>query len=105
MRSKNGRFAKKEAEEDAEIESIERFEYTDLWVYKVIDAFTRALVGLIIRLSIQIFFIMIFAMVLKKIGLLDIIREIFGMFMESLNFGYSVMKKEDSQDKSNGNGT
>lgn len=100
MRGKNGRFAKKESEEDSEIETIKTFEYTDLWVYKVVDAFTRALVGLLLRLAIQIFFILLFAMLLKKIGLLDIFKEIFGMFIDLFQF-----TKSFNGEKMNENGS
>ena len=90
MRGKNGRFAKKDSEEDLEMENIKTFEYTDLWVYKVVDAFTRALVGLLLRLAIQIFFILLFAMLLKKVGLLDLLKEIFEMVMELFSFTKSA---------------
>ena len=86
MRNKNGRFTKKDAikeeeeeEEEEEMERIKEFEYTDLWIYKVVDAFTKALIGLLLRLAIQIFFILLFAMLLKKIGLMDLLKEIFNM--------------------------
>lgn len=90
MRNKNGRFTKKESEEDSEIDTIKTFEYTDLWVYKVVDAFTRALVGLLLRLAIQLFFILLFAMLLKKVGLLDILKEIFGMFLDLFQFAKGI---------------
>lgn len=89
MRGKNGRFTKKDNEEDSEIENIKTFEYTDLWVYKVVDAFTRALVGLLLRLAIQIFFILLFAMLLKKIGILDVFKEIIGMIYEMFSIAKS----------------
>lgn len=104
MRGKNGRFTKKEMDEDGEIQAIERFEYTDLWIFKVIDAFTRALVGLILRLGIQLFFILLLAVILKKIGMFDFFREIISMILDVINYAKGVTNSKDDAN-SNMNGT
>ena len=100
MRGKNGRFAKKETEEDAEIQAIEKFENTDLWVFKVMDAFIRALVGLLLRLGIQMFFVLLFAVILKKIGMLDLIKEIISMVLDIFN--YAKVVTTNTKDETNG---
>lgn len=101
MRNKNGRFAKKISEEDTEIEAIREYEYTDLWIYKVIDGFMRALLGLLLRLGIQVFFLLLFAIFLKKIGLLEIIKEIMTMVFDIFNFAKG---KSDSKNEIDPNG-
>lgn len=105
MRSKNGRFTKKDVIEDEEVERIREFEYTDLWIYKVVDTFTKALVGLLLRLAIQIFFILLFAMLLKKIGLLDLLKEIFNMIYDIFNFAKNISgTKQDDGKNTDSNG-
>ena len=105
MRNKNGRFTKKDAIEEEEIERIKEFEYTDLWIYKVVDAFTKALIGLLLRLAIQIFFILLFAMLLKKIGLMDLLKEIFNMIYDIFNFAKNISgTKQDDNKTTDSNG-
>ena len=102
MRGKNGRFTKKEEVEDGEVQAIERFEYTDLWIFKVIDAFTRAIVSLLLRLGIQVFFILLFAVIMKKIGMLDLLKEIISMVLDVMNYAKGSNSKDDSNGNSNG---
>ena len=104
MRGKNGRFTKNEVEDDAEFENIKAYEYSDLWIYKVIDAFARAMIGMLLRLGIQVFFLLLFAILLKKIGFLEIFKEIFATIMDVFNFikPDNTSKNENSDAKTNG---
>lgn len=109
MRSRNGsgRFTKKESEsneqqiEENDTNRIQNIEYSDLWVFKAIDAFTKAILGILIRLGIQIFFVLLFAVLLKKIGMLDLFKEIFSMLVELFSYAKGVTGTKD--DSSNGN--
>lgn len=45
--------------------------------------------------------IMVFAMILKKVGLLDIIKEIFSTFLDFFHFGNSVINGGEKGEKDN----
>ena len=100
MRHKNGRFSKNETDEDVEIQAIEKIEYTDLWIFKVMDTFIRALVGLLLRLGIQMFFVLLFAVIMKKLGMLDLIKEIISMVLDIFNYAKGVTT--NNKDETNG---
>lgn len=118
MRSRNnsGRFTKKDADliehhqtVENEVNEIHQFpairniEYNDIWVFRVIDRISKTLVEILIRLFIQLFFILLIAVVLKKIGMLDIFKEIFSMASEVFAFAKGVTGTKDDSGKDSGN--
>lgn len=109
-RSSSGKFIKKENDsneqhiEEIEINGIKHIEYSDLWIFKAIDALAKTILGILIRLGIQIFFVLLFAVLLKKIGMLEIFKEIFSILVELFSYAKGVSgTKEDSVNGNTGN--
>ena len=92
MRGENRRFALKEHDKHGTIQAIENFQYLDLWIFKVIDAFMRALVFLLFQIGIQILFILLFAVIMKKLVMFDFIKEIISIVLDLFNYAKGISK-------------